>query len=721
MTRAIHVGLSVSPSEDFRAAALPLFERELVDALEWNVDMGWSRHGLLDWVRALVDAYGAAGRLYAHGVELSLMSARFSTRHEQWLGRLGSEVRERRYVHLTEHFGFMTAGTFTGGTPMPLPGSPALVALVCERLARLRDVAGVPVGLENLAFALGPRDVEEQPELLERFLAPVDGFLLLDVHNLWCQAVNFGVDPLVLLGRYPLARVRELHVAGGAWSHPRSDPHKRPFRRDTHEDLVPDDVFPLVEEAVRRCAGLEVIILERTDHSLESDAAVARWQGDFLRLREIVRMAGPVEAPGALRPPEVVAARASDADVTALDRYQGALLETLYDSQDVEAAMQGLADRPEMKPFASYVASFEPRAVETGMELVWRWGERTSTRPKGRMRVARLERARGPWQHGLAALPKPGPGQVRLRVHACGVCGTDVHLWQGDFAVPLPIVAGHEPTGVVDALGDGVTSLSQGDRVGVSWTQGGCGRCTECARGRATYCERPTTWIQNGGAFADYLLAEASGCTRLPDDVSFVDAAPMFCAGFTVMSGYRRARPSPADRVAVLGLGGLGHLALQIAKAHGHEVIALTSSAGKQRELRALGADAVLVVKEHAGRELAAIGGADVILGTSNDLARTSEAVHGLRPEGRLVAMALGAGGGALAVDPYVLLARQASIVGAMQSERRDLVDLLELVARGRVRPVVEHYPLAQLGRVVQRLAEGRVRYRAVLHVAESR
>jgi len=718
VTRAIHVGLSISPSEDFRAAALPLFERELVDALEWNVDMGWSAGGLLDWVRALVDAYGAAGRLYAHGVELSLMSARLTPRHERWLADLATEVRSRRYVHLTEHFGFMTAGSFTGGTPMPLPRSDALVALVRERLGRLHDVAQVPVGLENLAFALGPRDVEEQPELLEQFLAPVDGFLLLDAHNLWCQAVNFGADPLALLARYPLERVRELHVAGGAWSHPRSDPQKRAFRRDTHEDLVPEDVFPIVEQAVRRCPALEVIILERTDHSLESDAAIARWQGDFMRLREIVAMAGPAEAPPPTRVPEVSVAAASDADVSALDAYQAALLETLYDSEDAAAAVDALSERREMKPFASYVATFEPRAVETGMELLWRWGERTRSRPKGKMRVARLEHARGPWQHTLAALPKPGPGQVRVRVHACGVCGTDLHLWRGDFPVALPIVAGHEPAGVVDALGEGVTTLAEGDRVGVSWTQGGCGRCAECARGRALYCERPVTWIQNGGGFADYVLAEATGCTRLPDGVSFVDAAPMFCAGFTVMSGYRRAQPRPGDRVAVIGLGGLGHLALQIAKAHGHEVVAITSSAGKQRELVALGADVVLVTKEHVGRELAATGGADVILGTSNDLARTSEAVHGLRPEGRLVAMALGEG--ALAIDPMTLLAKQASVVGAMQSERRDLVDLLELVARGRVRPVVEHYPLAQLGRVVQRLGEGRVRYRAVLHVADS-
>jgi D-arabinose 1-dehydrogenase-like Zn-dependent alcohol dehydrogenase len=203
----------------------------------------------------------------------------------------------------------------------------------------------------------------------------------------------------------------------------------------------------------------------------------------------------------------------------------------------------------------------------------------------------------------------------------------------------------------------------------------------------------------------------------LPDALSFENAAPLFCAGFTVMSGYRRARPQPGERVAVLGLGGLGHLALQIAKAHGHEVIAITSSESKRREALAFGADEVLAVREHAGRELAAIGGADIVLGTSNDLAQTNQVVSGLRPEGRLVTMALPAGQAvrSLSIEPRLMLARQLSIVGAMQDERADLVDLLDLAANGAVIPQLEVFPIGQLGRAMTRLAERRIRYRAVL------
>ena len=177
----------------------------------------------------------------------------------------------------------------------------------------------------------------------------------------------------------------------------------------------------------------------------------------------------------------------------------------------------------------------------------------------------------------------------------------------------------------------------------------------------------------------------ASGCVRLPAKLSFADAAPLFCAGFTVMSGYRRSRPRPGDRIAVLGVGGLGHLAIQIAKAHGHPVIAVTRARTKARDAKALGADEVLVVREQAGKEILERGGADVILSTTSDVGEAGGSLRGLRPEGRLVA--LGLGEGAMPIDPEVLLSRQAEVLGAMQDERADLADLLELGARGVVKP----------------------------------
>ncbi len=286
--RSVHVGLSITQSEDFRAATLPLFERGLVDALEWNIDTGWSRLGPPDWVLALLAAYSEAGRLYGHGVEFSLLSAELSQRQRWWLARLAEEVRARRFVHLSEHFGFLTAGEFVNNTVMPHPRSETALRLGRGRLAMLSDVAGMSVGLENLALAFSRRDVEEQPDFLDALLEPGGGFLLLDLHNLYCQAVNFNLEPLELLGRYPLARVRELHVAGGELSYPRSDPQQRPFRRDSHVGDVPDDVYALLREALARCENAEVVIVERSDHTLASDADLARFGVDFERLRAVV-------------------------------------------------------------------------------------------------------------------------------------------------------------------------------------------------------------------------------------------------------------------------------------------------------------------------------------------------------------------------------------------------------------------------------------------------
>jgi uncharacterized protein (UPF0276 family) len=285
----VRVGMMLAPAEDFREAALPLFEEGIVGAVEWSVDLGWGPLGIPDWARALLDAYSDAGRLYGHGVEFSLLSAELSPRHRRWLERLAREVNERRFAHFSEHYGFMTAGRFIDGTPLPCPRTEEAIAIGHERIEMLRAIVNAPVGLENLAFAFGPNDVEVQPDFIDALLAPSDGFLLLDVHNLYCQAVNYGVDPIVLMDRYPLARVRELHVAGGKLAYPTSDPEKRAFRRDGHDDHVPEGAFTLVAHALERCPSLEVIILEHTDNALNDDAALDRYRADFRRLCELAK------------------------------------------------------------------------------------------------------------------------------------------------------------------------------------------------------------------------------------------------------------------------------------------------------------------------------------------------------------------------------------------------------------------------------------------------
>lgn len=330
------------------------------------------------------------------------------------------------------------------------------------------------------------------------------------------------------------------------------------------------------------------------------------------------------------------------------------------------------------------------------------------------MRAAVMTGIRG--LNEVRDLPRrdPGPGQVRIRVHASGLCGTDIHAWHGDFSLPaFPAVLGHEPVGIVESLGPGVTTVRVGDRVGASWTQRGCGRCRACQEERPKYCGEPVTWVGNGGGNAEYMIAEETGCTLLPDGLGWEDAAPLFCAGFTVMSGYRNAAPRPGDRVGVLGLGGLGHLALQVARALGHETVAITRSASKVESLRRLGADEVVVIEGDAGQAVRAIGGVDVILSTSNDMRQNGEALRGLRDEGRFVTMALG--NDPIPVDPNLMLEKQLVLKGSMLNDRKDLVEILALAAAGKVRPVLEVYPLERVQEAYERLDRGLVRYRAVL------
>ena len=329
------------------------------------------------------------------------------------------------------------------------------------------------------------------------------------------------------------------------------------------------------------------------------------------------------------------------------------------------------------------------------------------------MRAAVMTEVRKPWTIKTLPDPRPQPGQVLIRIRASGMCGTDLHAHHGVMPVPLPIVLGHEPVGEIVEVGAGVDGLRAGDRVGVSWTQKGCGRCRFCQERRESYCAEAQTWVHMGGGNSELMLAWASGCTLVPQGLSDEAAAPIFCAGYTVMSGLRNAAPKPGERVAVLGLGGLGHLAVQYAKALGLEVFALTGSAAKKDEARRLGADQVIVAGDDLGRALLDAGGADVILGTTNSAAHATQALRGLRPEGRMVNMGLV--NGAIQADPMHFLSNQVRLVGSRQNQRRDLVEALVLATSGKVKPMIEVYPLDRVNEVRDRLEAGKVRYRAVI------
>jgi D-arabinose 1-dehydrogenase-like Zn-dependent alcohol dehydrogenase len=322
------------------------------------------------------------------------------------------------------------------------------------------------------------------------------------------------------------------------------------------------------------------------------------------------------------------------------------------------------------------------------------------------------------WELKEIADPRPGPGQVVIRVRASGVCGTDLHAHHGTLGVKLPCVPGHEPAGEIVELGAGVTDLKVGDRVGVFWNQKGCGRCSSCQSGWPWRCPNAQSWMHLGGGDSELMLAWASGCQLIPERLSFEEAAPLFCGGYTVMSGLRNADLKPGERVAVLGVGGLGHMGLQMSKALGLETFAITGQADKKAELVGFGADEVLVAGAGAdpGAALRDAGGADVILSTTNSAKQIAAAFGGLRTGGRFIN--LGVPDGPLAINSQTLMWGQRQLRGSSQDERSDLHEALTLAAAGKVKVKVELYPLARVNEALARLIAGKMRYRAVLQHA---
>ncbi len=325
------------------------------------------------------------------------------------------------------------------------------------------------------------------------------------------------------------------------------------------------------------------------------------------------------------------------------------------------------------------------------------------------MRAAVTPSINGKWEVREVPRPKPGPNQVLIRITASGLCFTDVHITHGMIPTEFPRTLGHEPVGEIVELGAGVTKRKAGDRVGVPWFQDSCGRCEWCLRGRKQFCQNGVgTGVQTQGSHAEFMLARADATVLIPAGVSDEQAAPIFCAGFTVWSGFRIAEPEPGDRVAVVGIGGLGHLGLQYAKAAGHYTIAVTHSKDKEKMLRQLGADEVV----SDGDGLTKAGGADVILVTGNSWKAAGDAMKGLRPQGRVVLMGVSAEPLLVPID---LLFKEGRILGSSQNDPEHLYEALDFVARGKVKVITETYSLDDIAKAYDRVEKGEVRFRAVI------
>ncbi|MFF0384324.1 alcohol dehydrogenase catalytic domain-containing protein [Streptomyces sp. NPDC004286] len=334
------------------------------------------------------------------------------------------------------------------------------------------------------------------------------------------------------------------------------------------------------------------------------------------------------------------------------------------------------------------------------------------------MKAVVMTGANQPWEVQEVPTPVAEPGQVLVKVRASGMCFTDVWATQGYGGDIYPQTPGHEVVGEIVAVGDGVHGREVGDRVGTTWVQSACGRCDYCRKNlpltgqTAMNCVAPrTTGFAAQGGHAEYIAIAAGGTVLLPDDLSFEDAAPMMCAGYTTWSALRDADPQPGERIAIVGIGGLGHVALQLAKASGFETIAVTHSPDKHDLAVELGADHVVA----GGKELHDLGGADVLLITTNAFEAAEEAMAGLRPSGRVVLSGLDF------TRPFSIssegipfhMMRQ-KVIGSTHGGQHHLSEVVDLAGQGKVKPIIETFSLDQATEAYDRLASGKMRFRGV-------
>jgi propanol-preferring alcohol dehydrogenase len=315
-------------------------------------------------------------------------------------------------------------------------------------------------------------------------------------------------------------------------------------------------------------------------------------------------------------------------------------------------------------------------------------------------------------------IPDPGAGQVVVRMEASGLCHTDIHAANGDWPVTptVPFIPGHEGVGIVASVGEGVTSLRVGQRVAVPWLGYACGTCQHCLTGWETLCRtQRNTGYSVDGCYAEYFLAEAAFATPVPDGIDPREAAPLTCAGVTTYKAVKVANVRPGNLVAISGVGGLGHLAVQYARIFGATVAAVDITDEKLQLAKELGADIVIDARSQDPAEiLHQHGGADVAIGLAVDDRSFATAYAGLRRGGRLVLVALPAAG-TLSIPVFDTVLNGTSVIGSIVGTRSDLAEVFGLHAAGRTRVIYETRPLADVNQAISDVLYGKTKARIVL------
>jgi D-arabinose 1-dehydrogenase-like Zn-dependent alcohol dehydrogenase len=332
------------------------------------------------------------------------------------------------------------------------------------------------------------------------------------------------------------------------------------------------------------------------------------------------------------------------------------------------------------------------------------------------MRAVQVPEAGGDFELVEREVPEPGPGEVLVRVEACGICHSDVFAKNGGFpGTTYPLVPGHEVAGTIDSLGDGVVGWEVGQRVGIGWFGGSCGHCEPCRRGWLIDCRNlPIPGINRDGGYADYVVVRAGALAAIPDELSAEEAAPLMCAGITTYNALRHSGAHGGDLVAVLGVGGLGHLGVQYAAKLGFATVAIARGRDKEDFARRLGALHYIDSEaQDPAAELQRLGGATVILGTVPSAQAMTEVVGGLGVRGRMVVV--GASGDPIEIPPVLLINGSRSIFGHASGTSRDSQDTLAFSSLSDIRAMIETCPLEQATEAYERMMSGEARFRMVL------
>lgn len=362
--------LALNLDPPFLEAALPLLEAGEVHAAEWSFDSHLRHPNYPAWFEGLLAEFSKADRLIGHGIFFSLFTAEWSLAQSNWLAQLADKAERFTFQHVTEHFGFMSGPDFHKGAPLPVPFTDEFLAIGQDRLLRIAQAAQCPVGLENLAFSYSSQAVKEQGSFLNALLEPVNGFLILDLHNLYCQLHNFELEFDELIQSYPLERVREIHISGGSWE-PFPETKIKKVRRDTHDEAVPNEVFDLLERTLPLCPNLQYVVLEQMGFSLTTTAERAQFRADFRTMAAILQnhKAKPIQNHFEL--PDL-AALSAPLEIPELYVQQMQLSQILEQANDANHARK-LLDASILANTAWNHANWPNYMLQTAVDIAQKW------------------------------------------------------------------------------------------------------------------------------------------------------------------------------------------------------------------------------------------------------------------------------------------------------------------------------------------------------------